>query len=189
MRQLFVFLMITPDGFADDLDRSLSWANVSDDFNAYSISQLDGVGLLLFGRTTYEGMVEFWTSPEAAEGSPAIAERMNALPKAVASRILASVEWQPTTLVRGDLAPAVAELKAAEGRDIAVFGSSTLVVALLEAGLVDELRFMVAPTLLGDGLPVFADLHARVGLTLLRTTAFASGNVLLCYRPSPTLEA
>jgi dihydrofolate reductase len=185
MPKLFSFLMTTPDGYVDDVDRSLEWANISDDFNEFAISQLDGVGLLLFGRTTYEGMVEFWTSAEAAEGSPIIAERMNTLPKAVASRTLASVDWEPTTVLRGDLAPAVAELKAAEGRDIAVLGSATLTVALLEAGLVDELRFMVVPTLLGDGLSLFADLHRRTELTLLRTTVFASGNVLLCYRPAP----
>jgi dihydrofolate reductase len=185
MRRLFSFLTVSLDGFVDDVDQTMSWVNISADFDDYAASQLRDVGVLVFGRTTYEGMEAFWTTEEAAAGSPVIAARMNALPKVVASRTLDRVGWQSTTLVT-DAVPAIRELKdRAEGTgdgDIAVFGSTTLTCSLIEHGLVDELRVMVMPVLLGAGLGLFTDLAGRVDLQLLRTTAYASGNVLLCYR-------
>ena len=83
----------------------------------------------------------------------------------------------------GDPTGAIKDLKERPGKDLAIFGSSQLTTRLLEAGLVDELRIMVAPTLLARGQQVFRGLQDHVSLTLLRTTTFGSGNVLLCYRP------
>jgi dihydrofolate reductase len=108
---------------------------------------------------------------------------MNSLPKVVFSNSLSAADWRNTTLVTGDVSRAVAELKDQPGKDIAVFGSSNLTVSLLAQNLVDELRVMVNPVLLGAGHSLFSGLAKRVQLELQRTMTFRSGNVLLCYRP------
>jgi dihydrofolate reductase len=101
----------------------------------------------------------------------------------VFSSTLSSADWENSTLVTGDAAEAIAELKQQPGRDLAMFGSPTLTASLIEQGLVDELRVMVQPILLGAGKSLFAALHRRVPVELERTTVFRSGNVLLHYRP------
>lgn len=186
MPKLVSFMMTSLDGYFESPDRSIAWANLADDFHEHSISQLNDIGTLLFGRVTYEGMVAYWTNAEAAEQLPAVARRMNDLPKVVFSSTLDSVHWSGTTLVRGPAADAVADLKDGGGSgELAIFGSSALTAHLLDAGLVDEVRLIVQPTLLGQGHTVFGGLTRAVDLHLLRTTAFASGNLLACYQPTP----
>jgi dihydrofolate reductase len=102
----------------------------------------------------------------------------------VFSSTLKTVDWDNTTLAKGDASDVVRQLKQKPGKDLAVFGSAKLTISLLENGLVDELRVMVNPILLGGGVSLFRGLQARVPLTLVRTTTFSGGNVLLTYRPT-----
>jgi dihydrofolate reductase len=92
--------------------------------------------------------------------------------------------WSNTTLVKDDAGDAIAGLKQEPGKYLALFGSPSLTVSLLERGHVDELRVMVNPILLGAGKTLFTGLKDRLPLTLTRTTTFSSGNVLLHYRPA-----
>lgn len=185
MRNLISFVGTSLDGYHEDLDHGIGWMNLSDDFGDYSVSQLDELGGLVFGRRTYDGMVAYWTSAEAHASSPEVAARMHALPKTVVSRTPGVVEWTNTTTVTGDVAEAIAGLKHQPGKPLALFGSSTLTIHLLTAGLVDEVRVMLSPVLLGAGASLFAGLDGGAPLDLLRVTTFRSGNVLLCYRPRP----
>ena len=107
---------------------------------------------------------------------------MNALPKVVVSRTLRKARWGPARIIRKDLAREIAALRREPGKHIAVFGSSRLCVSLLERGLIDELRVIVNPVLVGGGTPLFDGLKKK-SFTLLRTKKFASGNVLLVCRP------
>ncbi len=185
MRTLISFTLVSLDGCDEGPDHELDWGNLSDDFDELSVSQLHDIGTLLFGRVTYEGMVRYWTTPAAAAAQPEVAELMHRRPKVVFSSTPGDPGWQNTTLVTGDPAATVRDLKARPGEPLAIFGSGRLTAALLCAGLVDELRVVVAPILLGRGRQFLADLDGRVGLELARTTTFRSGNVLLCYRPAP----
>src|ERR687892_57597 len=107
-------------------------------------------GGFLLGRRTYEIFASFW--PNAPEEEQVIAEPLNSKPKYVASTTLAEpLEWQNSTLLQGELAEAVTALKQGEGGDLHVIGSTQLVQALMEHGLVDELRVMVDPLVLGGG--------------------------------------
>jgi dihydrofolate reductase len=106
------------------------------------------------------------------------------VPKVAVSATLERADWNNTTLVSDDLAEYVKELKERPGKEIAMFGSVRLTASLLELGLVDELRVMVFPVLLGEGVSMFSTLNGRVPLELWRTTTFRSGNVLLVYRPA-----
>ena len=111
-----------------------------------------------------------------------MAERMNRYPNVVVSRTLAAADWTPSTLIRDDAEAQLARLKGEPGKDIALLGSSTLAAALLAAGLIDELRLMVNPVVLGAGQPALSGTKQK-NLKLLGVRQFSSGNVLLTYRP------
>jgi dihydrofolate reductase len=136
----------------------------------------------MFGRETYELMAAYW--PTATEDDPEVIEFMNSVQKVAVSTTLERADWNNTTLVSDNLAEYVKELKERPGKEIAMFGSVRLTASLLELGLVDELRVMVFPILLGKGASMFSTLNGRVPLELCRTTTFRSGNVLLVYRPA-----
>jgi dihydrofolate reductase len=184
MRKLFSFMVTTLDGYHVGPNDEFDWPNVDEEFHDFSIRQLNDIDTLLFGRVTYEGMAQFWPSPEAIESLPVTAGRMNSMRKLVFSSTLTEATWQNSELVTADPLATIEQLKRRPGEgDIAVFGSSTFTAGLLEAGVVDELRVMVNPILLGDGVSLFTGLTGRVKLRLARTITFRNGNVLLCYTP------
>lgn len=184
MRKLLSFMVVTLDGYYEGPNGEFDWPNVDAEFNEFSISQLNDIDTLLFGRVTYEGMASYWPTPTALEFDPIITERMNSIPKVVYSKSLTEASWQNSTLISEDVGTAVPKLKQEPGGALAVFGSPTLTVSMLEEGLVDELRVMVMPILLGGGKSLFTGLRERVHLKLGTTTVFSSDNVLMTYRPS-----
>ena len=107
---------------------------------------------------------------------------MNSLPKFIASTALTDADWNNTQILSGDIPTEVSALKDQSGDDLAVFGSSRLTVSLLKTELVDEIRIIVNPVLLGDGRTLFEGLTADVELQLVDTKQFANGNLLLRYR-------
>jgi dihydrofolate reductase len=180
MRKLFSFMVVSLDGYYEGPDGEFDWPNVDHEFNEFSIAQNATVGMLVFGRVTYEGMAGYWT--QAPESDP-VTGFMNNVPKVVCSSSLEAADWNNSALVRTDAAEAIRKLKEEDGKDLAVYGSPTLTASLLEQGVVDELRVMVHPILLGGGRSLFATLSRRVPVSLVRTSTFSSGNVLLVYRP------
>lgn len=183
MRRVLFFMMISLDGYFEGQDQDISWHNVNEEFNDFAIAQLKEVDTLLFGRVTYEMMASYWPTPDARSDDPVVAEKMNSTPKIVFSHTLSDVTWENTRLVQNDFAAEVTRLKAQPGKDMIIFGSSDLAVAFIEHGLLDECRVMVNPVVLGGGKSVFAGIHDRLRLKLLRTKTFHSGNVLLYYQP------
>jgi dihydrofolate reductase len=129
-------------------------------------------GALLLGRKTYEGFAATW--PLAGADDP-IGAQMNGLPKYVASRTLDTVSWQGSTLITGDVAKAVGELKQGEGGEIQVHGSGGLIQTLLAHDLVDEFHLLVFPVLLGSGKRLFADGTIPAGLELVDGTTWGTG--------------
>jgi dihydrofolate reductase len=133
---------------------------------------------LLLGRVTYEGFSAAWPDRDGA-----FAEKMNAMPKHVVTTTLRQLGWNASVL-GGDVPSAVGALKAGEGGPILVAGSATLVRTLLAHGLVDELRLMVFPVIIGGGLTVFpADRH-KLAFELTQLERYSSGVVLQVLRPS-----
>ena len=137
---------------------------------------------LLFGRRTWQSMAAAW--PERA-GDP-FADRMNAIPKHVVSATLGDDEltWNNTTRIPGDQAVArIRELRDTEGRDLVVMGSPTLARTLIGEGLVDELRLMIEPVLLGGGKSIFPDDGALQTFELVSTVTSGTGVHVAVYRP------
>jgi dihydrofolate reductase len=183
MRKIFVFIMTTLDGYYEGPNQEFDFWVIDDEFEEFSAEQLDEVDALLFGRVTYEGMAAYWPTPAGERDDPRVAAKMNGLSKIVVSRTLEKAEWANTRLIKDDVLQELRELKQQPGKDIAILGSSDLTVSLLEMGLVDEVRIMVNPVVLGAGKSVFRTAGERISLKLLKSRPFDSGNVLLYYQP------
>jgi dihydrofolate reductase len=140
-------------------------------------------GGFLLGRRTYEIFAAYW--PNAPEEEQVIAEPLNTKPKYVASTTLGDpLEWQNSTVLRGDVAQAVAALKQEDGADLHVIGSTELVRMLIERELVDELRLMIDPVVLGGGKRIFRDDGALRALRLVNGEVTSTGAILATYAPA-----
>lgn len=135
---------------------------------------------LLLGRVTYEEFAAAWP---AMEGTGDFGERMNAIPKYVVSTTLTDPSWHNSTVIAGDVAAALAKLKAQGGRDILLSGSADLVNSLIPIGLIDEYRLMVHPVVVGQGKKLFAGGLDMTTLQLVDTKPFSTGIVVLTYVP------
>lgn len=156
--------------------------HMDDEVAAFMSETTVNAGAMLLGRKTYEGFVGVW--PSASEDQPAVAA-MNRMPKYVASRTLASVDWQNSRLLPPDLEREVRQLKvAATDGDIVVFGSGELVGTLAARGLVDEYRLLTFPLLLGSGKRMFSEGFPPANLTLVSSSATSSGVLISTYAPT-----
>jgi dihydrofolate reductase len=139
-------------------------------------------GGMLLGRRTYEIFAAYW--PNAPEEEQVIAEPMNTLPKYVASTTLEDpLEWQNSTVLQGDLTDAVNALKREDGKDLHVIGSTRLVQSLIANDLVDELRLMIDPVVLGGGKRIFPEDGALKSLRLVESQPTTTGAILATYAP------
>ncbi|GGO94081.1 dihydrofolate reductase family protein [Wenjunlia tyrosinilytica] len=183
MRKIHAFFVTTADGYYEGPNGEFDWPVVDDEFNELAIEQLDAAGTLMFGRVTYEVMAQYWPTPQALQDDPRVASRMNGHPKIVVSTSLDKPEWENTRLINGNVVEEIKELKDQPGKDVVIMGSSSLTASLVREGLVDEIRIMVNPVILGAGKSLFRTAEERIGLKLLNTRTLRSGNVLLTYEP------
>jgi dihydrofolate reductase len=152
---------------------------MNDEFTAYAREQLFATDVLVMGRVTYEGFSEAWS---ARAGADDFADRMNSLPKYVASRTLQGPLTWNAKLIQGDVAKAVAKLKEGLGGHILQYGSGELTRTLLQHGLIDEFRLLVYPVATGTGLRVFENIQ-QTPMKLLETKTFSTGVVVTHYEP------
>jgi dihydrofolate reductase len=177
-----------PGGASEDTDGGFAHGGWSMPYfdvptmGAEIFAGMETTDALLFGRRTWRGMADAWPS---RAGDP-YADQMNALPKHVASRTLqaSDMEWNSTLLPADRTMEAVAELRRREGRDLMVWGSATLVRDLLAHGLVDELRLMIEPIILGGGKRIFTNDGRSMPLELVSTITAATGVLICTYRPA-----
>jgi dihydrofolate reductase len=140
--------------------------------------ELFAAGAVLLGRRTYDGFAAVWPHIKDETG---FADRINGMPKFVVSTTLKSADWNNTIVISEDVVARVAALKSESGGDILVYGSATLLHALLPHGLVDAFNLMVFPTVLGRGKRLFADGWSTT-LKLEECTTLGSGIVLQRYK-------
>ncbi len=178
-------------GFEEHRDGRNGWAlQVADEeLQNQNREQAFSADAFLFGRTTYNIWAAFWpTGPEAG----GLKDLIDRLPKYVISKTLESPDWSNTTILRGDLAEEIGRLKARPGGDLVLYGSADLLDGLLTLDLIDELRVIVFPVILGTGKHLFRDGIDTRHLRLLKSRTFPSGAVLLTYdrqgRPIPAEE-
>jgi dihydrofolate reductase len=166
----------TTDGFARG-----GWLvpYLDEQFVRHASDWLDLADGLLLGRRTYEAFARDW--PQITDPDDPFTERMNALPKYVVTSNLTEGTWNPTTVLRGDPLETVGALKAQPGRELQIHGSARLGASLLAAGLVDTLRLVVAPTIIGTGRRLLTHPSESVGLRLVKHDATPAGLLLLEY--------
>lgn len=183
MATVGAFISLSLDGCYSDANGDMSWAHSQDPEQAeFTAQNARGGSGLLFGRVTYDMLRSFWPTPQAAEMMPDVAASMNALPKFVASRTLNAADWSNTTVLGGDLANAVKQLKAS-GPDLTILGSGSIVTQLATAGLLDTLDVMLVPVSLGGGKRLFGGMPRSLGWRREDVCQFSNGNVFLRYRP------
>ena len=136
----------------------------------------------LFGRRTYDLFAGYWGV--MAPGSGPIADALNTKPKYVASNTLTDPRWANTTVLSGDLAAAIRQLKAKPGGELQVHGSGTLTRWLIENDLVDEMNLLIVPVVVGQGMRLFPDSGPDMALDLVESRAFPKGITLQVYRPN-----
>lgn len=140
---------------------------------------LDLADGLLLGRRTYKAFARDW--PQITDPKDPFTARMNSLPKYVVTNTLREGTWDPTTVLRGDPIKTVGNLKAQPGRELQISGSARLGSFLLAAGLVDVLRLVVAPAVIGSGRRLFDHSAASVGLRLTKHEVTPNGLLMLAY--------
>jgi dihydrofolate reductase len=134
---------------------------------------------LLLGRVTYEGFAAAWPTREGE-----FADKFNTMPKYVVSSTLEEPEWNNSTVLKGDIAEEVAKLKQEREGDIVVHGSARLVQTLVEKDLVDEVRLMVFPVVLGAGKRLFGETSDKKPLRLIDSKMVGDGVAILTYEPA-----
>lgn len=172
MGKLVVTEFVSVDGVIEDPGGSEDYEHGGwtfeydrgDDGNQFKLDELTEADVQLLGRVTYEGFAAAWPSREGE-----FADKLNNDPKYVVSSTLTDPEWQNTTVISGDAVDGIRDLKERTDGVILVAGSGSLVRALLGANLVDELRLMVFPTILGRGKRLFDDGGDRLKLTLVES--------------------
>jgi dihydrofolate reductase len=186
MRKIVAGLFISLDGVVE-APETWHFPYFNDEMGEIVGSQMAGADTMLLGRRTYEEFAAYW----ADKGSEVeFADEINGTRKLVASRTLTSVEWQNATLIEGDVGRSLRRLKEAPGKDISITGSPTLVRSLLAQGLIDELRLLVHPFVVGSGKRLFeaGDTH-RMPLNLLSSRTLTTGVIYLTYGPAPETAA
>lgn len=153
--------------------------HMDQDFIDQAAEWLGRADALLLGRHTYTAFARDW--PQITDPDDPFTSRMNSLPKYVASNTLAEGSWNPTTVLSGDLAASLGRLKAGPGGEIQIHGSATLAQWLFAAGLIDEVRLVIAPVVVGSGRRLFPDGCAPAGLRLLSSSATPGGLTLSSY--------
>lgn len=179
MKKVIFQMSVSVDGYVEGPNRELDWHRVDDEFNAYAVETLKKADVLIMGRITYELMAGYW--PTATDNDPDVTFLMNDKPKLVFSRTLKTLDWKSARLASGSIAEEVARLKSAPGDGLLWVGGSNLASAFLDEGLLDEVRVILTPVLLGAGHTVFGDIKRRHELKLVSSRSFNSGNVLVTY--------
>jgi len=164
-------------GWSFEIDRG-------DEGNKFKLDETMSAEALLLGRVTYEGFAAAWPTRDGE-----FADKFNSMPKYVVSSTLDAPDWQNSTVLRGDLADEVASVKQRHDGDVVVHGSAQLVQGLLDADLVDELRLMVYPVVLGAGKRLFGDTSDKKRLRLQDSRVVGDGVGILVYGRADALDA
>jgi dihydrofolate reductase len=181
VRKVVAVELVSLDGVMETPEE-WAFAYSNDEMEQANASGMAASDALLLGRVTYEHLAAFW--PHQPGGTP-IVDYINSVPKFVVSGTLEEpLEWNNSTLIKGNVAEEIAKLKRRPGKDITILGSGALVQSLLRENLLEELRLMVHPLVLGGGKRLFEDGVDRKAPELVDSRTFSTGVVYLTYQPA-----
>lgn len=180
MRKLIESTHVALGGQIDPLEWAFPY--LDDEHARYATDLLDNAGALLLGRRTYEGL----SAAYPAMASTPFVDRMNSIPKFVASATLTEATWN-ASVIPGDVAGFVADLKRQPGGSIVKYGNGPLDQVLMANNLIDEFHLLLAPVAAGSGRHLFEEIPGAPHLSLADVRHFASGELILIYTPSPSV--
>ena len=178
MRKIIAGLFISLDGVVE-APQDWHFPYFNDEMGEAVADQANAADTMLFGRNTFEEFASFW--PNQGSDVP-FADVINNTPKVLVTTTLESVDWGPTTIIN-DVA-SVKALKEQPGKDISITGSPTLVRSLLREGLLDELRLLVHPIVVGHGKRLFETEDQPIPLKLIESKTFQTGVQAMTYAPA-----
>lgn len=183
MRKIIVSNLVSLDGSISGPNGEIDWfVNIADkEFENYSVSLINSIDTMLFGRITYQLMESYWPNATTATDDQRIIDAMNNYQKIVFSKTLNKVDWKNSRLVKGNLIDEVIQLKKQSGKDMVIYGSGSIVSILAQKNLIDDYRIFVSPIVLGNGKPLLSNIKEKINLKLLEMRKFNSGLVLLHY--------
>ena len=189
MRKVVVSEFVSLDGVMEEPGWTFQFA--SEEQERFKFDELSASDALLLGRVTYEGFAAAWPNMMEQYRGPRraalgeYADMMNGYPKYVVSTTLEeTLQWNNSSLIKGNIAEEVLRLKQQPGTNVLIFGSADLVHTLMQHDLIDEYRLMVFPVVVGSGKRLFKDGSDTTVLRLVETKRFGSGGVVLSYQPA-----
>ena len=182
MRKVVASELVSLDGVMESPEEwAFSYSN--DEMEEANASGMAASDAMLLGRMTYQEFASYWPYQNSAEQP--FTDYLNNIPKFVVSTTLEEpLEWQNSTLIKGNVAEEIARLKRQPGKDIGIVGSGALVRSLLRDDLLDELRLMVHPVVMGSGKRLFEEGGDQKALELVDSKTFSTGVLYLTYRPA-----
>jgi len=180
MRKLKLQVQMTVDGFIAGPNGEMDWTaiNWDDKLKLYVNEITEPVDCIVLGRKLAQGFIPHWASNPQEEG----ADKFNNTLRVVFTKTLDKTEWGNAVLAKGDLVDEITKLKKQDGKDIIAYGGATFVSALIKNGLIDEFHFFINPVAIGKGMTIFKELGSQQNLTLIKSTAFDCGIVVLNYK-------
>ncbi|MGF9964925.1 dihydrofolate reductase family protein [Bacillus rhizoplanae] len=177
MRKIIVSMYLSLDGVMGEPAWTAPYFN--EEVAKFQSDLLFKSEALLLGRVTYQGFAAAWPSMTDEEG---FADKMNSMPKFVASTTLEEAEWN-ANLIKGDIVEEILKLKKQPGQNLLIYGSGDLIQTLMQHDLIDEYHFMVNPIIVGSGKRLFKDGNDTKALKLIETRTTSSEVVILSYQP------
>ena len=184
MRKLKLQVQMTVDGYIAGLNGEMDWMtfNWDNELNKYVKEITEPVDCIVLGRKLAQGFIPHWASKPEGEDAFGV-DKMNNTTKVIFTKTLDKSEWDNTVLAKGDLVDEITKLKKQDGKDIIAYGGATFVSALIKQGLIDEFHLFINPTAIGNGMTIFKELDCKQNLTLVKSTSFDCGIVVLNYEP------
>lgn len=186
MKRLKLQVQMSIDGHIGGPNGELDWMvwNWDDKLKNYVDELTDSIDTIILGRKMTEGFISHWTNVMGKPDSPEypFAKRMIETPKVVFTKTLNESKWPNTDIATGDLTEEINKLKRRDGKDIIVYGGASFDASLIKAGLIDEFHLFINPAAIGNGLAIFKDLNHNQKFTLVKSTPFDCGIVVLHYR-------
>ncbi len=181
MRKLKLQVQMSVDGYIAGTNREMDWMvwNWDDELKKYVTELTEPVDCIVLGRKLAQGFIPHWASHPELEG----ADKFINTAKVVFTKTLEKSEWDNTVLAKGDLVDEITKLKKQDGKDIIAYGGASFVSALIKQGLIDEFHLFINPTAIGSGMSIFKELDSKQNLTLVKSTSFDCGIVVLNYVP------
>ena len=178
---------MTVDGYIAGPNGEMDWMTLpwTEDINKYVQEIIDPVDCIILGRKLAEGFIPYWADVAANPDNPEFTDgkQFTDTPKVVFTKTLDKSAWDHTVLAKGDLVDEITQLKKQDGKDIIAYGGAIFVSALIQQGLIDEFHLFINPTAIGNGMTIFKELDRKQNLTLVKSTSFDCGIVVLHYEP------